>query len=44
MLAPVVSETAQVKYYEKNIPANIIGTSDTYFRIKNHDLDSGRFF
>ncbi len=44
MLAPVVSETAQIKYYEKNIPANVIGTSNTYFSIKNHSLDYGRFF
>ena len=43
MLAPTVSKTAQTKYYEKNTPANVIGTANTYFKIKNHDLDYGRF-
>ena len=43
-VAPVVQGSAQVKYFNRNTNTSIIGTSSTYFRIRNLELKSGRLF
>ena len=43
-LAPVVRGSAQVKYYNKNAQAQIIGSSITYFSIRNFESERGRAF
>jgi len=43
-LAPVVRGGAQFKYYNKNAQAMIIGSSITYFSIRNFEVERGRPF
>ena len=43
-VAPVVQGRAQVKYYEKNAAASMLGTSITFFPIRAFELDKGRLF
>jgi putative ABC transport system permease protein len=43
-VAPVVRGSSQVKYYNKNIQTSVIGSSTTYFFIRNYTIDKGRTF
>lgn len=43
-VAPVVRGSSQVKYFNRNSRTNIIGTSVTYFPIRNYEIDKGRIF
>jgi putative ABC transport system permease protein len=43
-VAPVVMGGAQLKYYNKNTSCNVVGTSITYFPIRNFEVEKGRAF
>ena len=43
-LAPVVSGSAQFKYYAQNSQVRIVGTSPTYLPIRNLEMEQGRVF
>jgi putative ABC transport system permease protein len=43
-VAPVVQSRAQVKHLADNTNTTIVGTTVTYFPIRNIELDKGRFF
>jgi putative ABC transport system permease protein len=43
-VAPVVRGVSQVKYFNKNIRTNVIGSSMTYFPIRNYSIEKGRQF
>ena len=43
-VAPVVSGSAQLKYFNKNSQSSVIGTSMTYFPIRNFEIERGRAF
>lgn len=43
-VAPVVSGNFQVKYMNKNSRTNVMGTSFTYFSIRNVEVEKGRKF
>ena len=43
-VAPAVSGSGQLKYFNKNARANVIGTGITYFSIRNFDIEKGRMF
>lgn len=43
-VAPVVSGNSQVKYFNKNARVNVVGTSVTYFPIRNFEVEKGRSF
>ncbi len=43
-LAPVVGGSVQLKYMDKNSRTNLIGTSITYFPIRDFEIDKGRLF
>ena len=43
-VAPVVRGSSQVKYYNKNIQTSVIGSSMTYFPIRNYKIEKGRSF
>jgi putative ABC transport system permease protein len=43
-IAPVVSGSVQMKYYNKNVRASLTGTSITYFGIRNFEVEKGRMF
>ncbi|HUW61932.1 MAG TPA: ABC transporter permease [Candidatus Bathyarchaeia archaeon] len=43
-VAPVVQGRGQVKYYENNASASLLGTSVTFFPIRAFELDKGRLF
>ncbi len=43
-LSPVVRGGAQLKYFNENAPASIIGASITYFPIRNFEVERGRAF
>ena len=43
-VAPVVQGSAQIKYYNKNAPTAIVGTSITYFPVRNFEVERGRPF
>ena len=43
-IAPVVNGSSQIKYFEENTPASVIGTASTYFTIRNYEIDKGRLF
>lgn len=43
-VAPAVRGSSQVKYFNKNIQTTVIGSSITYFPIRNYIIDKGRSF
>ena len=43
-VAPVVRGSSQVKYFNKNIQTSVIGSSMTYFPIRNYIIEKGRSF
>jgi putative ABC transport system permease protein len=43
-VAPVVSGSAQLKYYANNTRANVMGTVVTYFPIRNFEIEQGQAF
>jgi len=43
-VAPIVRGSSQVKYFNKNIQVGIIGSTVTYFPIRNYIIDKGRSF
>ena len=43
-VAPVVRASSQIKYFNKNIKTNVIGSSMTYFPIRNYIIEKGRSF
>ena len=43
-VAPVVRGSSQVKYFNKNIQTSVIGSSMTYFPIRNYKIEKGRAF
>jgi len=43
-VAPVVTGTAQLKYFNKNASATTTGTSITYFPIRGFEIERGRAF
>jgi len=43
-VAPVVRGSSQVKYFNKNIQISVIGSSMTYFPIRNYRIEKGRSF
>jgi putative ABC transport system permease protein len=43
-LAPVVSGNQQIKYFSKNTRSTVLGSSITYFPIRNFEVDKGRTF
>ncbi|MGK5091635.1 ABC transporter permease [Deltaproteobacteria bacterium TL4] len=43
-MAPLIMSRAQVKYLNKNSRTNVIGTSTTYFSIRNFEVEQGRNF
>ncbi len=43
-VAPIVRDQGQVKYYEQNAPASIIGTAVTYFSTRSLQTERGRIF
>ena len=43
-LSPVVRGRAQVKYFNQNVNTNITGTSLTYLKIRNFEIEKGRMF
>jgi len=43
-VAPVVMSSAQLKYYNKNASASVVGTTITYFPIRGFEVEKGRAF
>lgn len=43
-VAPVVRGQAQLKYFNKNIACSMIGSSTTYFPVRNFEIEKGRAF
>ena len=43
-VAPVVSGSVQVKFFNKNARSNLTGTAITYFSIRNFEVGQGRLF
>ncbi|MFH0794587.1 MAG: ABC transporter permease [bacterium] len=43
-IAPVVQGSVQAKYYNKNSRLAVIGTSPTYFNIRNYEIEKGPGF
>lgn len=43
-VAPVVRGNSQLKYFNKNTRSNVIGSSMTYFPIRNFEIEKGRSF
>ncbi|MEE8552514.1 MAG: ABC transporter permease [Desulfobacterales bacterium] len=43
-VAPVVRGSSQIKYFNKNIKTSVIGSSMTYFPIRNYIIEKGRPF
>jgi putative ABC transport system permease protein len=43
-IAPVVSGSVQVKYYNKNARTSLTGTAITYFSVRNFEVGQGRLF
>ena len=44
LVAPLVTSTAQLKYFNKNASVTVNGTSITYWPIRGFDLERGRSF
>ena len=43
-VAPVVRGQVQLKYFNRNIACSVIGSSSTYFPVRNFEIDKGRTF
>ncbi len=43
-VAPVVRGNSQLKYFNKNTRSNVIGSSITYFPVRNFEIEKGRSF
>ena len=43
-ISPIVRSNSQIKYFEENTPATVIGSAVTYFAIRNYEIDKGRLF
>ncbi len=43
-VAPVVSGSLQIKYFNKNVRSSVNGTTITYFKIRNYTVEKGRPF
>lgn len=43
-VAPVVRGSNQIKYFNKNTRSNVIGSSITYFPVRNFEIEKGRSF
>ena len=43
-ISPVVRGNSQLKYANKNMRSNVMGTDLTYFSITNFEIDKGRIF
>ena len=43
-VAPVVRGNIQLKYFNKNTRSNVIGSSVTYFPVRNFEIEKGRSF
>lgn len=43
-VAPIVGGNSQVKYFNENSPASVIGSSTTYFSTRNNTAEKGRIF
>lgn len=43
-VAPIVRGSSQIKYFNENAPASVIGSSVTYFSIRNNVIAKGRLF
>lgn len=43
-VAPVVRGNTHIKYFNKNIQSNVIGSSMTYFPVRNYKIENGRSF
>jgi putative ABC transport system permease protein len=43
-VAPIVRGSAQLKYFNENAPASVIGSAVTYFSTRNNSVASGRLF
>ena len=43
-VAPVSQRQAQIKYLNQNVRSNVIGTTVTYFPIRNYEIEHGRSF
>ncbi len=43
-IAPVVSGSVQMKYFNRNVRSNMTGTAITYFPIRNFEVNQGRLF
>lgn len=43
-VAPVVSGSVQIKYYNQNVRSSLTGTAITYFPIRNFEVEKGRSF
>ena len=44
VVAPVVNQSAQVKYGNKNMRCSVIGSTVSYLPIRNFEIDKGRCF
>jgi ABC-type antimicrobial peptide transport system permease subunit len=43
-VAPIVRGSAQLKYFNENAPASVIGSAVTYFSTRNNGVAKGRLF
>lgn len=43
-ITPVVQGNAQLKYYNSNTRASVYGAATTYLKIRNYEVEFGRFF
>jgi ABC-type antimicrobial peptide transport system permease subunit len=43
-VAPIVRGNYQIKYFNQNSPASVIGSSTTYFSARNNKVTKGRLF
>ncbi len=43
-VAPIARGNCQLKYFNKNTPGNVIGSSMTYFPVRNFEIERGRSF
>ena len=41
--APQIQDVAQIKYYEKNVPATVLGTTPDYVAVNDYHCVQGRF-
>lgn len=43
-VAPVMNGSAQLKYYNKNSRVSVVGTTPSYFPVRNFEIEKGRCF